>query len=251
MTPLLRLRAVAKSYGAVEALRGIDLDVAAGDVLALCGDNGAGKSTLVKILSGAHAPDSGAIEFDGAPVRFASPQDALTRGIATIYQELAVAPRLSVAENVFLGSELVRAPFGLPFPSLLDKRRMRNEALGYLERLGIAIGDAGRPVERLSGGQRQAVAIARALRWNARVVIMDEPTAALGVAETALVLGLVRRLAAEGRTVVLVSHSMADVAAVATRVAILKGGRKAIDRPAAGLDPAALARMVITGREAA
>lgn len=251
MTPLLRLRAVAKSYGAVEALRGVDLDVRTGDVLALCGDNGAGKSTLIKILSGAHTPDAGTIEIDGRPVRLASPQDALARGIATIYQDLAVAPRLSVAENVFLGSELVRRPLGLPFPAWLDKRRMRAEALAYLERLGIAIGDPTRPVERLSGGQRQAVAIARALRWNARVVIMDEPTAALGVAETALVLDLVRRLAAEGRTVILVSHSMADVAAVATRVAILKGGRKTIDRPAAGLDAAALARMVITGREAA
>ena len=251
MTPLLRLRAVAKSYGAVEALRGVDLDVQAGDVLALCGDNGAGKSTLIKILSGAHAPDSGTIELDGAPVRFASPQDALIRGIATIYQDLAVAPRLSVAENVFLGSEPTRSPPGLPFLSLLDKRRMRDEARGYLARLGIAIDDPARPVERLSGGQRQAVAIARALRWNARIVIMDEPTAALGVAETALVLDLVRRLAAEGRTVILISHSMADVAAVATRVAILKGGRKTIDRLAAGLDAATLARMVVTGRDAA
>lgn len=250
MSPLLSLRAVAKSYGAVEALRGVDLDVHAGDVLALCGDNGAGKSSLVKILSGAHAPSAGTIEIEGAPARFASPHDALDRGIATIYQELAVAPRLSVAENVFLGSELTRAPLGLKFLSVLDKKRMRADALGFLKRLGIDLGDATRPVERLSGGQRQAVAIARALRWNARVVIMDEPTAALGVAETALVLDLIRRLKAEGRTVILVSHNMADVAAVATRVAILKGGRKVVDRPAAGLDPAALAQMIVTGRDA-
>jgi ABC-type sugar transport system ATPase subunit len=246
---LVRLGAVTKSYGAVEALRGVDLEIRAGDVLALCGDNGAGKSSLVKILSGAHAHDGGIFEIEGQAVRFASPQDALTRGIATIYQELAVAPRLSVAENVFLGSELVRTP--LPFVSLLDKKRMRDEALGYLKRLGVDLGDATRPVERLSGGQRQAVAIARALRWNARVVIMDEPTAALGVAETKLVLDLIRRLKDEGRTVVLVSHNMADVVAVATRVAILKAGRKTVDRPIAGLDAAALAQMIITGREAA
>lgn len=249
MSVLVRLGAVTKSYGAVEALRGVDLAIRAGDVLALCGDNGAGKSSLVKILSGAHAHDGGDFEIEGKAVRFASPQDALTRGIATIYQELAVAPRLSVAENVFLGSELVRTP--LPFVSLLDKKRMRDEALGYLKRLGVDLGDATRPVERLSGGQRQAVAIARALRWNARVVIMDEPTAALGVAETKLVLDLIRRLKDEGRTVVLVSHNMADVVAVATRVAILKAGRKTVDRPVAGLDAATLAQMIITGREAA
>lgn len=249
MSVLVRLGAVTKSYGAVEALRGVDLEIRAGDVLALCGDNGAGKSSLVKILSGAHAHDGGIFEIEGKAVRFASPQDALTRGIATIYQELAVAPRLSVAENVFLGSELVRTP--LPFVSLLDKKRMRDEALGYLKRLGVDLGDATRPVERLSGGQRQAVAIARALRWNARVVIMDEPTAALGVAETKLVLDLIRRLKDEGRTVVLVSHNMADVVAVATRVAILKAGRKTVDRPVAGLDAAALAQMIVTGREAA
>jgi simple sugar transport system ATP-binding protein len=246
---LVRLGAVTKSYGAVEALRGVDLEIRAGDVLALCGDNGAGKSSLVKILSGAHAHDGGVFEIEGKAVRFDSPQDALTRGIATIYQELAVAPRLSVAENVFLGSELVRTP--LPFVSLLDKKRMRDEALGYLKRLGVDLGDATRPVERLSGGQRQAVAIARALRWNARVVIMDEPTAALGVAETKLVLDLIRRLKDEGRTVILVSHAMADVVAVATRVAILKAGRKTVDRPVAGLDAATLAQMIITGREAA
>ncbi len=249
MSVLVRLGAVTKSYGAVEALRGVDLEIRAGDVLALCGDNGAGKSSLVKILSGAHAHDGGTFEIEGKPVRFASPQDALNRGIATIYQELAVAPRLSVAENVFLGSELVRKP--LPFVSLLDKKRMRDEALGYLKRLGVDLGDATRPVERLSGGQRQAVAIARALRWDARVVIMDEPTAALGVAETKLVLDLIRRLKDEGRTVVLVSHNMADVVAVATRVAILKAGRKTVDRPIAGLDAATLAQMIVTGREAA
>jgi len=247
--PLLSLSGVGKTYGAVEALKGVDLDIFEGEVLALCGDNGAGKSSLVKILSGAHAPSSGEMRLSGAAVRFVSPQDALTRGIATIYQDLAVAPRLSIAQNVFLGSEPVRGLLGIPFLPVLDKRRMAEEARGYLKRLSIEIADMGTPVERLSGGQRQAVAISRALRWDARIIIMDEPTAALGVKETAQVLGLVRRLHEEGRTVILVSHNMADVAAVATRVAILKSGRKVIDRALAGLDADRLAHMVMTGRE--
>jgi ABC-type sugar transport system ATPase subunit len=248
MAPLLALSGVAKSYGGVEALTGVDLDIHAGEVLALCGDNGAGKSTLVKILSGAHAPSAGDIRLEGEAVRFGSPQEALARGIATIYQDLAVAPRLSIAQNVFLGSEPTRPLLGLPFLPILDKKRMAAEARGYLARLAIDVADMRTPVERLSGGQRQAVAISRALRWNARVVIMDEPTAALGVKETAQVLDLIRKLHAEGRTVVLVSHSMPDVEAVATRVVILKGGRKAIDRSAAGLAADALAHMVMTGR---
>lgn len=245
--PLLALSAITKAYGAVEALRGVDLEVHTGEVLALCGDNGAGKSSLIKIVSGAQAPSSGRIAVKGETVAFASPQDALRRGIATIYQDLALAPRLSIAQNVFLGSEPTRGigPF-----RVLDKGRMAREARGFLARLAIDVADMGTPVERLSGGQRQAVAIARALRWDAELIIMDEPTAALGVRETAQVLDLVRRLQAEGRTVILISHNMADVVAVATRVAILRQGRKVLDRPTAGLDADTLAHLVMTGREA-
>jgi ABC-type sugar transport system ATPase subunit len=232
--PVFALRGVSKSYGAVQALVGVDLDVLPGEVLAICGDNGAGKSTLIKIMSGAQQPSAGSMRLRGTEVRFGSPHDALEQGVATIYQELALAPRLSIAANVFMGSELTRG-LGLPMLSILDKPRMAEEARGYLKRLSVRIEDMNRPVEGLSGGQRQAVAIARALRWNADIIIMDEPTAALGVKETAQVLDLVRRLKDDGRTIILISHNMRDVAALADRVAILKGGRKAHDRPAAGL----------------
>ena len=240
--PLLALRGVSKSYGAVAALRDVDLDVAAGEVLGICGDNGAGKSTLIRIISGAQAPSAGAIAARGGPVHFRSPQDAYAAGIATIYQDLALSPRLAIWKNVFLGAELTR--FGM-----LDKARMRRDATDYLARLGIAVTSADIAVENLSGGQRQAVAIARALRLNAELIVMDEPTAALGVKETAQVLGLIGRLKADGKTVILVSHNMAEVVAVASRVAIFKSGRKVIDRATAGLDADRLAHMVMTGKE--
>ncbi|UFN50379.1 ATP-binding cassette domain-containing protein [Roseomonas sp. OT10] len=245
--PLLSLHGIRRSYGAVEAVRGVDLEIRAGEVLALCGDNGAGKSSLVKVIAGAQPASDGTLRLRGEAVAFRSPQDALRRGIATIYQDLALAPRLSIAQNVFLGSELTRGMLGLRW---LDKRGMAAAARGFLDRLELPQRDMSVPVERLSGGQRQAVAIARALRWQAELIIMDEPTAALGVKETAQVLGLIRRLHAEGKAVLLVSHNMADVCAVSTRVAIMKAGRKVIDRPVAGLDPDTLAHMVMTGQEA-
>jgi ABC-type sugar transport system ATPase subunit len=249
--PFLSLTGVAKAYGAVEALKGVDLDIHEGEVLALVGDNGAGKSSLVKILAGAHEPSAGEIRLRGERVRFASPGDALGKGIATIYQDLAVAPRLSITENIFLGSELTRGLFGLAIPRLLDKGAMERQAAALLARLAVNVARPDTPVEQLSGGQRQAVALSRALRWDARMIIMDEPTAALGVQETRMVLDLIRRLHREGRTVVLISHNMADVCAVATRVAVLKGGCKVIDRPIGGLDADRLAHMVTTGRELA
>jgi len=241
-TPLIALEGVGKTYGAVTALTGVDLALNAGDVMAICGDNGAGKSTLIKILSGAESPSSGTLRLRGEPRRFRSPHDALTKGVATIYQDLALAPRLSIAENVFMGAELTR---GLSFIRFLDKRRMASEARGYLARLAVRIDDMTRPVERLSGGQRQAVAISRALRWNADIIIMDEPTAALGVKETGQVLDLISRLAAEGRTVVLISHSMRDVAKLASRIVILKGGRKIIDTPNQGLSGDDIGHMIM------
>ena len=242
--PLLSVRSLEKSYGAVEALRGVDLDLYDGEVLAICGDNGAGKSTLIKILSGAEQPSGGSVLLRGREVVFRSPAEALRNGVATIYQELALAPRLSIAANVFMGSELTR-PLLLPFLKVLDRSRMAREARGYLKRLAVDIADMSRPVERLSGGQRQAVAICRALRWNAGVIIMDEPTAALGVKETAQVHGLVHRLRAEGHTVILISHNMRDVVALATRVVVLKGGRKVADRPVEGLTAEDLGRLIL------
>ena len=245
---VLSVRGLAKRYGAVQALAGVDLDIRAGEVLAICGDNGAGKSTLIKIVSGAETAIEGEMRLRGEPVRFASPHDALRRGVATIYQDLALAPRLAIYQNVFMGAELTR---GIGPLRVLDKRAMMAAAQGYLAQLGSSVTDTTRVVATLSGGQRQSVAIGRALRWNADIVVMDEPTAALGVKETAQVLDLIRALNATGKTVLLISHNMADVVAVAHRVAILKQGRKVIDRPVAGLDADALSHMVMTGREAA
>jgi simple sugar transport system ATP-binding protein len=200
------------------------------------------------VISGAHEPDEGAIEIEGRSVVFGSPQGALAAGVATIYQDLALAPRQPIWQNIFIGAELTRARFAL---ALLDKPRMRDESRRYLARLNVTIDDTDRPVDTLSGGQRQAVAIARALRWNARLVIMDEPTAALGVAESRQVLDLVRELARAGTTVILVSHSMAEVVEVATRVAVLKNGRKIADLPTSGLRADDLAHLVMTGQRPA
>ena len=240
--PLLSLRGVGKRYGAVEAVRDVDLAIEAGEIVALCGDNGAGKSSLVKVISGAQEPTAGVLAMRGLPVRFGSPHDALAQGVATVYQDLALAPRLPIWANVFMGAELTR---GVGFVRLLDKRRMRTDARRYLQQLSISIEDVNRSVDRLSGGQRQAVAISRALRWDAQLIILDEPTAALGVRETAQVLDLVRRLKAGGRTVLLVSHSMKDVAAVADRVVVMRGGRKVADRPVAGATADDLTHLVM------
>jgi len=247
-SPILALRGIGKTYGAIVALEGVDLDVHRGDVLALCGDNGAGKSTLIKIISGAEEPSSGTMTLRDETVAFGSPYDALTKGVATIYQDLALAPRLSIYENVFMGGELTRS-LGLPFLKVLDRRRMAREAKSYLARLSVTIDDTRRPISGLSGGQRQAVAISRALHWNAEIIIMDEPTAALGVKETAQVLDLVRRLKADGHTIILISHNMRDVVEVATRIAVLKSGRKIIDRSIDGLTADDLSHMIMTGRD--
>ncbi|MEX2520417.1 MAG: ATP-binding cassette domain-containing protein [Paracoccaceae bacterium] len=249
-TPILKLSGIGKNYGAVTALEGVDLEVRRGEVLAICGDNGAGKSSLIKIISGAQSPGAGGMELKGGAVAFGSPHDALTKGVATIYQDLALAPRLSIFENVFMGAELTRG-IGLPFFKVLDKPRMAEQARRYLSRLAVEMDDMRRPVEGLSGGQRQAVAISRALLWNAELIIMDEPTAALGVKETAQVLDLIQRLKAEGHTIILISHNMSDVVKVATRVVILRAGRKIIDRDIGDLTPTELSEMIMTGRDRA
>lgn len=225
MSDLLDLKSICKNYGAVQALNGVDVSVHDGDVLAVCGDNGAGKSTLIKIVSGAQTATSGRVFLRSEEVHFKSPADALARGVATIYQDLALAPRLKVYQNIFMGSELTQ-PTIIPFIRRLDKKRMRRTAAEYLARLKIDINDMNTVVSSLSGGQRQAVAISRALRWEARLVIMDEPTAALGVKETAQVLDLIRELHGQGVTIIIVSHNMEDVVAVANRVVILKNGCK-------------------------
>jgi len=242
----LRLRSLTKEYGAVKALQGVDLSIGGGEILALCGDNGAGKSTLVRLVSGAERPTSGEIYLDREGVVFSSPADALAKGVATIYQDLALAPRLQVYQNVFIGAELTK-PSLLPFIRVLDKKAMKAASAGYLARLKVDIGDMESPVSDLSGGQRQAVAISRALRWEAGLVIMDEPTAALGVRETAQVLELIRQLNSQGVTILIVSHNMEDVLAVAHRVAILKNGRKVGECLTRGLSSEELGTMVMTG----
>ncbi len=210
------------------------MDIHAGEVLAILGDNGAGKSTFIKILSGAYEPSAGTVLLDGAPVSFASPQDAADAGIATIFQELALSENLSIAENVFLGRELVHRVLGVPF---LKRQAMKQKVAELLHSLEAHISDPDAAVGSLSGGQRQAVAISRALNLNARLVIMDEPTAALAVAETRKVLQLIRRLADGGRAVILISHNMHDVFEVADRIVVFRRGRKIAERRRSETNP--------------
>jgi ABC-type sugar transport system ATPase subunit len=233
-TPLLQARSISKRFGALQALADVDVDIHAGEVLAILGDNGAGKSTFIKILSGAYEPSAGTLLLDGAPVSFASPQDAADVGIATIFQELALSENLSIAENVFLGRELVRRVLGVPF---LKRQAMKQKVAELLNTLEAHISDPEAAVGSLSGGQRQAVAISRALNLNARLVIMDEPTAALAVAETRKVLQLIRRLAEGGRAVILISHNMHDVFEVADRIVVFRRGRKIAERRRSETDP--------------
>ncbi|MFI8828482.1 ATP-binding cassette domain-containing protein [Streptomyces sp. NPDC053431] len=217
-TPVLALRGVSKRFGAVQVLTDVDLEIHAGEVVALVGDNGAGKSTLVKTISGVHPIDEGTIEWDGRPVQITKPHDSQNLGVATVYQDLALCDNLDVVANLFLGSELSSG-------SVLDEIAMEKRARELLDTLSIRIPSVRIPVAALSGGQRQVVAIARALIGDPKIVILDEPTAALGVEQTAQVLDLVERLRERGHGVILISHNMADVRAVADRVAVLRLGR--------------------------
>jgi D-xylose transport system ATP-binding protein len=218
LAPVLSMTGVSKRFGAVQALKDIDFDVAAGEVVALVGDNGAGKSTLVKTIAGVYSPDGGEIVFDGSPVSITSPSQAQALGIATVFQDLALCDNLDVVGNLFLGNEVVRK-------SALDEVTMEQESWRLLRELSAKIPSVRIPVASLSGGQRQTVAIARSLLGAPKVVMLDEPTAALGVAQTAEVLNLVERLREKGLGVILISHNMSDVMAVADRVAVLRLGR--------------------------
>jgi ABC-type sugar transport system ATPase subunit len=228
--PLIEVRNVTKRFGGVVALDRVNFDVQQGEVMGLVGDNGAGKSTLIKILSGVHQPDEGSVYFRGRPVHLSSPQDAWALGIATIYQELALAEKMTVHENVFLGRELVSPVLGLP---ILDRSTMRERAAALLHGLGVQIPSLESRVQTLSGGQRQAIAIARVLDQDASVIIMDEPMAALAVAEVTKILDLIRQLRATGRTVILISHNLRDVLDVADRITVLRRGRRVAVRRAA------------------
>lgn len=215
--PILRLRGVSKQFGAVQALADIDLDIHAGEVVALVGDNGAGKSTLVKILAGVHQPTAGTVEFMGRPVALDSPGRALEMGIATVFQDLSLCENLDVVANLFLGHELS--------PWRLDEVQMEVRAWTLLRELAARIPSVREPVASLSGGQRQTVAIARSLLLDPKIIMLDEPTAALGVAQTAEVLNLIERVRDRGLGVILISHNMEDVRAVADRIVVLRLGR--------------------------
>jgi ABC-type sugar transport system ATPase subunit len=222
---LLEVRGISKAYGHVQALRDVSLHVDAGEIVALVGDNGAGKSTLVKIIAGADRADQGAVLVAGEEVELRAPLDARERGIETVYQDFALAPDLSVWANLFLGRErYVRGPGRIV--GWMDKRAMRERAQAELLRLQISLPDVDLPVEDLSGGQRQAVAVARSIAWGRRLVVMDEPTASLGVEEQEKVAGLVRRLAEQQLAVLLISHNVAQVFELAQRVVVLRRGRR-------------------------
>jgi D-xylose transport system ATP-binding protein len=219
-TPTLELRGISKSFGSVQALADVDFEVRAGEVMALVGDNGAGKSTLVKCVAGTHSPDGGEILFEGKAVHIHSPKDASRLGIQVVYQDLALADNLDVVQNMFLGREERDWLWRLKEPAMEQRTAETLRSLSV-----TTIRSVRQPVASLSGGQRQSVAVAKAVLWNSKLVILDEPTAALGVAQTRQVLELVRRLGEQGLSVVLISHNLHDVFEVATRITVLRLGR--------------------------
>ncbi|MBA2636787.1 MAG: sugar ABC transporter ATP-binding protein [Solirubrobacterales bacterium] len=227
--PVLELRGICKRFGAVRALDAVDFHAASSEVVALVGDNGAGKSTLVKTIAGAHQPDEGTILFEGREVSFHSPHDATALGIETVYQDLALCDNLDVVQNMFLGREVTRRLLP-PIVEPLRHLEMEGQALKVLERLNVTTVQSVRlPVARLSGGQRQSVAISRAVMWNSKIVLLDEPTAALGVAQTRQVVELIRRLREQGLGVVVISHNLTEVFEVADRIVVLRLGAVAAE----------------------
>jgi D-xylose transport system ATP-binding protein len=222
--PVLELKSVTKRFGAVDALSGVDFEVFPSEVVALVGDNGAGKSTLIKVIAGTHEPDAGVIRFDGVEVKIHSPRQATHMGIETVYQDLALCDNLDVVANMFLGREMVLPPKSL---RRLSELEMERRALDVLRRLNVTtIRSVRAPVSSLSGGQRQSVAISRAVMWNSKIVLLDEPTAALGVAQTYQVLELIKRLRQQGLGVVLISHNLHDMFEVSDRIVVLRLGRR-------------------------
>ena len=228
LAPILGVRNVSKHFGGVQALNKVSLDVFPGEVVALAGDNGAGKSTLIKAISGVFQADEGDIVLDGRRVAFVSPQEGRDNGIETIYQDLALADNLSIGANIFLGREPMKKLFG--FLPVLDRAKMAEAARATMEMLEFHVTRLDAPVAAFSGGQRQAVAIGRAIFWNARLVIMDEPTAALGVPEQRKVIALIQSLKAAGKGVIFISHNLRDIFEVADRVVVFRRGENAGER---------------------
>jgi ABC-type sugar transport system ATPase subunit len=241
-TPLIELRGVKKSFGAVQAVNGVDLKILKGEVTALVGDNGAGKSSLIKTISGLWEQDAGEILWEGKPVRLRSPKDSEALGITTIYQDLALCDNLDIVQNMFLGHEVVRH-------LTLDEASMEITAKKILAELEVTtVRSVRQPVASLSGGQRQSVAVAKAVMSKAQLVIMDEPTAALGVSQTAQVLALIKRLASNGVTVLMISHNLNDVFEVADQIAVLRLGRIVTSGPVDSFDSSVVVDYMTTGR---
>jgi len=224
---VMQAKGLVKRYGQVTALDGADFELRAGEILAVIGDNGAGKSSLIKALSGATIPDQGEIFLDGQPIHFRSPIDARRAGIETVYQDLAVAPAMTIAENLFLGRELRRPGIMGSVFQMIDKKKMLEESIARMNDLKVGIRSMNQAVETLSGGQRQCVAVARAAAFAEHVVILDEPTAALGVKEGNMVLELIRRVRDKGLSVILISHNMPHVFEIADRIHIARLGKRA------------------------
>ncbi|WP_437834104.1 ATP-binding cassette domain-containing protein [Sorangium sp. So ce1153] len=237
-TPILELRGIKKRFGAVQALSGVDLEVFPGEVVALVGDNGAGKSTLIKTIAGIFPPDSGEVRFAGQPVALRGPKDASRLGIATVYQDLALCDNLDVVANLFLGREEVD-----PLSRAMNEEQMERRALEVLRALNVNIPVVRTPIAALSGGQRQSVAVARAVMGEAKLVMLDEPTAALGVAQTRQVLELITRLKQQGLGVLVISHNLADVFQVSDRIVVLRLGQLA-----GTFDTGAASREQVVGR---
>jgi ABC-type sugar transport system ATPase subunit len=241
-SPLLELRDIKKRFGAVEVLRGVDLTIEAARVTALVGDNGAGKSTLIKAVAGIYPIDAGTIVWEGRPVHIRGPKDAAGLGIEVVYQDLALADNLDVVQNMFLGRERMRY-------LMLDEDSMERAAQETLTSLAVTtVRSVRQPVSSLSGGQRQSVAVAKAVMWNSKLVILDEPTAALGVTQTEQVLSLVKRLAERGLGVLIVSHNLNDVFAVADRIAVLRLGDMVATVDASQVDSQDVVELMTTGR---
>jgi ABC-type sugar transport system ATPase subunit len=245
---LLSVRGLTKIFGGLVAVDNVSFDVARGEVVGLLGDNGAGKSTLIKCVSGVHAPEDGEIVFDGRPVQFASPMDARRVGIETIYQDLALANNLDVGANIFLGREVKTRHLG-GLIQTLDDKRMEEQSRQTLDSLQIRFPSMTAPIEKLSGGQRQAVAIARAVYWDARLMIMDEPTNNLGVPEQHKVLELIRMLKGRGVPVILITHVMPDALAVTDRIIVMHRGRKVAEKITARTNAEELVQYMVGARQ--
>ncbi len=246
--PILEARGISKSFGTVRALAGVDIDLFEGEIIGLVGDNGAGKSTLIKILSGALLPDAGEIRIDGRPIRLNSPLDAHANGIETVYQDLAVVPQMDIAENLYLGREVRLPGVAGKIGRIIHRRAMRRQAAEHFESLHIKVKSMRQRVDTLSGGQRQGVAVARSVVFGRRIVIMDEPTAALGVQETQQVVELIGRINARGMAIILISHNMPQVLHLSHRIVVLRAGRRAGVLKTAETDVEQVVR-VITGAE--